>query len=210
MIYYMVIHHTRTNLLLLREKALSVGNSVEILKARRVALIQEFMNTTLPFLRTRKDISGAYGRALDELALSLGRMGRVGVESITFVTKRDINIEIKEKSIWGLKYKDVEVHEGPFRDPSERGYEIANTTPHLEECIHLFEKVLDSMLEIADYESKLKRLSHEITRITRKIKVLEEKILPDLKYQIRTIAHYISERERETYFRVKKFKELHG
>jgi V/A-type H+-transporting ATPase subunit D len=75
----MIIHHTRTNLLLLKEKSGSVINSVGILKARRQALIQEFLKTTEPFLRTRKDIVVTYGSALDELALSLGMMGRSGV-----------------------------------------------------------------------------------------------------------------------------------
>jgi V/A-type H+-transporting ATPase subunit D len=202
----MIIHHTRTNLLLLKEKASSVINSIGILKARRQALIQEFLNTTVPFLRTRKDIVETYGKALDEIALSLGHMGKNSIESLTFVTARNIGVDIREKSIWGLKYKDVVVNETPVREPDDRGYDYTATTPHLEEGIFLFEKILESMLDIAAFESKLNRLSDEITKITRKIKVLEERILPDLKHQIKTISQYISERERETYFRLKRFK----
>jgi V/A-type H+-transporting ATPase subunit D len=205
----MIIHHTRTNLLLLKEKSSSVVNSIGILKARRQALIQEFLKTTEPFLRTRKDIVETYGNALDELALGLGCMGKGGIESITYPTERNINVDITEKSIWGLKYKDVAVNEPPVREPDKRGYDITSTSAHVEEGIYRFEKVLESMLDIAAFESKLKRLSDEIIRITRKIKVLEERILPDLKYEIRTIAQYISERERETYYRLKKFKKLH-
>jgi V/A-type H+-transporting ATPase subunit D len=202
----MIIHPTRTNLLFLKEKAVSVTNSIGILKARRQALIQEFLNTTLPFLRTRKDIVGMYGKALDELALSLGHMGKSAIESITFASERDIRVDIIEKSIWGLKYKDVITNEEPVRDPDQRGYDFTSTTPHLEEGIYFFEKILESMIEIAAFESKLKRLSLEIMKITRKTKVLEERILPGLKYQIKTISQYLSEREREAYFRLKKFK----
>jgi V/A-type H+-transporting ATPase subunit D len=202
----MIIHHTRTSLLLLKEKNSSVVNSIGILKARRQALIQEFLKTTEPFLRTRKEIVGTYGSALDELALSYGQMGKGGVKSITFATERNIKINITEKSIWGLKYKDVTINEAPVREADKRGYDFTSTTPHLEEGIHLFEKVLESMLDVAAFESKLKRLSEEIVKITRKIKVLEERIVPKLKYQIKTITQYISERDRETYYRLKKFK----
>lgn len=96
-----MIHPTRTNLLLLREKAQSVNNSVGILKARRQALIREFLSTTVPFLRSREDIRKAYGKAMGELALSLGNEGKESVESICHVTKRDMGVEIAEKSIWG-------------------------------------------------------------------------------------------------------------
>lgn len=204
----MIIHPTRTNLLTLKEKSKSVINSVGILKARRQALIREFLNTTIPFLRSREDIRKTYGKALDELALSLGHEGRTAIKSISVATERDINVDIVEKSIWGLKYKDIIVHNDPVRDPDKRGYNFLSTTPHLEESTYFFERILELMIELAAYENKLKRLSDEILNITRKMKVLEERMLPELKYQIKTISQYINERERETYFRLKKFKKL--
>jgi V/A-type H+-transporting ATPase subunit D len=202
----MIIHPTRTNLLLLKEKSLSINNSISILKARRQALIREFFKTTVPFIRTREDIKNTYGKALDELALSLGHEGKSGVASLTFATDRNIRVDIVEKNLWGLKYKDIVFNEKPVRPPDQRGYDFLSTTPHIEEGIYLFERVLEYMFEIAAYENKLKRLGDEITSITRKIKVLEERVLPELKGQIKTIAQYIGERERETYYRLKKFK----
>lgn len=202
-----MIHPTRTNLLLLREKALSVTNSVGILKARRQALIREFLTATLPFLRSREEIRKTYAQALGELALSLGHERREGIESLTAVTARDFKVEITEKSIWGLTYKDIAVHGTPVRTPEERGYDWRSTTPHVEEAIHLFERILESMLGIATFESKLKRLGDEILRTTRRVRVLEERVLPDLRYQIKIISHYIAEREREAYYRLKRFKQ---
>ena len=149
-----------------------------------------------------------YSNAHDELALSLGHNGKNTIEPISVVTKRDLRVDIIEQSIWGLKYKDLIVNEPAARPPEKRGYNIGSTTPHLEESIHLFEKVLESLLELAAFENKLKKLSEEILRIMRKIRVLDERVLPDLKHQIRSISQYISERERESYFRLKKFKAI--
>lgn len=201
-----MIHPTRTNLLLLKEKVHSVANSIGILKARRQALIREFLATTLPFLRSREDIRKAYGKAIVELKLSLGREGRGYIDSISAATKREIGVEIAERSIWGLRYRDVLIQESPVRKPDERGYDYTSTTAHLEECIYLFEKIVESMIGIATFESKLKRLGEEILRTTRRIRVLEERILPDLRARIRHITQYIGEREREAYYRLKSFK----
>jgi len=201
-----MIHPTRTNLLLLRDKTMSVVNSMKILKARKQALIKEFLDTTRPFLRSRAEIRNIYGKAIDELKLSLGHEGKESVESIAAVTARDFRVEITENSIWGLKYKEVAACESAVRDPGMRGYDYLPTTPHLEEGIYLFEKLVESMVEIAAFESKLKRLGEEIIRTTRKIRVIEERVLPELREDIKTIAHYIGEREREAFYRLKKFK----
>jgi V/A-type H+-transporting ATPase subunit D len=203
-----MIHPTRTNLLLLKDKSRSVVNSIGILKARNQALIKEFLAASLPFLRSREDIRQSYGKALHELALTLGHEGKENIESIATATARDFGIDVIEKSIWGLRYKDIIFHDAPVRDPDKRGYDEFGTTPHLEEGTALFEKLLESMLHIAEYECKLKRLGEEILRTTRRIKVLEELVLPGLKLQIKTITQYIGERERESYYRLKRVKSI--
>ncbi len=201
-----MIHPTRTNLLLLKEKSRSVSNSIGILKARKQALIKEFLDTARPFLRSREDIRNTYGKALQELALSLGHEGRDTIESITVSSARDFGIDIIEKNIWGLKYKDIVTRDSPVRAPDERGYDYFSTTPHLEECAYQFEKLLESMIKNAEFENKLKRIGAEILRTTRKIRVLEELVFPDITLQVKMIAQFIAERERESYFRLKKFK----
>ena len=203
-----MIHPTRTNLLLLKEKSRSVLNSIGILKARKQALIKEFMATTLPFLRSREDIRTTYGKALRKRSLAIGHEGRDTIESIVVATERDFGIDVAEKSIWGLRYKDIAFHDAPVRDADKRGYDEYTVTPHLAAGATLFEKLLESMLQIAKFESKLKRLSQEILRTTRRIKVLEEMILPSLGLQIKTITQYIGERERESFYRLKRVKTM--
>jgi V/A-type H+-transporting ATPase subunit D len=203
-----MIHPTRTNLLLLKEKSRSVANSIGILKARKQALVKEFLAASAPFLRSREEIRQSYGKALRELALALGHEGRDGIESIVIATQRNFGIDVIEKSIWGLRYKDILFHDVPLRDADKRGYDEFGTTPHLEEGALLFEKLLDAMLRLAEYESKLKRLGDEILRTTRRIKVLEEMVLPGIRHQVRTITQYIGEREREAFYRMKRVKAL--
>lgn len=203
-----MIHPTRTNLLLLKEKARSVTGSVGILKARRLALIRELLAMSAPFMRSREEISGAYARALVELHLSLGHEGEQFVESLEAVSGRELGVEIAERSVMGLRYREVTVREEPVRSPEERGYDYRVTTPHVEEAIHLFESILGEMLKIAAFESRMKRVGDEIVRVTRRTRVLEERILPGLRREIRDIAQYIGEREREAYYRLKLFKEM--
>lgn len=201
-----MIHPTRTNLLALKEKARSVSQSTQLLKARRQALMREFYAVTAPFLRGRHDISAMYGKAVAALGLSLGIEGEDALESIARGIG-ETGVEITEKNLWGLRYKEVAAHESPGKLPDERGYDYRFTTPHLEASIHLFEKIVESIIEIAAYESKLKRLGDEIMRTTRTIRILQEKVKPELEGDIKSISQHLEERERETRFRLKLWKE---
>lgn len=203
-----MIHPTRTNLLLLKDKARSVTGSIGILKARRLALIREFLITSTPFLRSRDEVKTAYARALTEMRLSLGHEGKDCIESLEGVTGWELGVEISERSVMGLRYRDVTVPEDPLRSPEERGYDYCSTTSHLEEAIHLFEGIIAEMLAIAVFESRMKRLGDEIVRVTRRTRVLEERVLPGLRHDIKGIGHYLGERERESHYRLKQFKQI--
>ena len=203
-----MIHPTRTNLLLLKEKSRSVQNSNGILKARRQALIKELLAATAPFLSSRDAVQATYGLAVRELALSLAIEGGDMLDSIAAVAERDLGLEVRERSVMGLRYREVTVRESPLRQVDGRGYDYRATTPRLEEALHHFEQILQAMLEIAAYESRLKRLGQEVVRVTRRIRVLEERILPELQHQVKTITQFLGERERESSFRLKRFRDL--
>jgi V/A-type H+-transporting ATPase subunit D len=203
-----MIHPTRTNLLLLKEKSASVINSIGILKSRRQALIIEFLKTSNPYLESRRVIRKLYSDAIVQLFFSRGHEGDVSIESIAEVTGREFNVEITPRKLWGLEYKEISPRETAVRDIQARNYDYRFTTANLEEAIWRFEKIVDAILDIAEYDNKLQRLSREIIQTTRRVRVLEERILPQLKKQTKTIMQYLGERERENYYRLKQFKDF--
>ena len=202
-----MIHPTRTNLLMLKDKSASVSNSIGILKSRRQALIIEFLKTSNPYLESRRTIRELYGDAIAHLNFSIGHEGDGMIESIASVSARDFNIEISRRKLWGLEYKEISHRETAERPVNKRNYDYRFTTANLEEAVYRFERIVDITLDIAEYDNKLQRLSREIIQTTRRVRVLEERILPRLKKEIRTITQYLGERERETYYRLKQFKE---
>ncbi|MDX1762969.1 MAG: V-type ATP synthase subunit D [bacterium] len=202
-----MIHPTRTNLLHLKERRGAVTNSARILKARRQALIRKVLESSRSFLESNEAIRSDYRKALAELQFTLGHEGRDFVESVAASGRRDVGVEIEQKNVMGVKYREISFDETMVRSPQERHYDYMGTTPHMEEAIHLFEKIVDAMMQYAVFESKLKRLGDEILRVTRRNRVLEERVLPRLKGEIRRIGQYLGERERESYFRLKRFKD---
>ncbi len=201
-----MIHPTRTDLMQLRERAAAIVNSVAILKARRQELIRSFLESVRPFARSRDAIRRDYDQALGELHLSEGHEGMALIEALAATSERDVGVDVMEHNALGVRYRELTIH-GPFvRTPLERDYGYTLTTPHLEESLHLFESILATMLEIAAFESRIKTLGEEIMRVTRRTRVLEERVVPGLRADIKRIVQAIAERERETHFRLRRFK----
>jgi V/A-type H+-transporting ATPase subunit D len=202
-----MLHPTRTNLLLLKERRVTIQGSIAILKGRRQALIREFLDATRPLLRSRDAIREKYARAIDRLRLSLGHEGEEMMTAVATANQQDPGLEIIPRNILGLHYFDVTVRQTPLRTPLERGHDFRSTTPHIEEAEFLFETIATEMLETATYEAKVKRLEEELSRLSRRIRVLEERTVPAIRNDIRSIVQYLGEREREAHFRLKRFKQ---
>jgi len=168
----------------------------------------EFLKTSTPYLESRQTIRNLYGDAITHLVFSIGNEGEGMITSLAEAAVREFNIEVCRKKLWGLEYKEISPRESAVRSINERNYDIRFTTANLEEAVWRFERIVDFILDIAEYDNKLQRLSHEIIQTTRRVRVLEERILPRLKNEIRSITQYLSERERETYYRLKQFKEI--
>ena len=202
----LTLQPTRTNLLLLRERLRVVGSCTVILKGRRQALIRELLQVTRPLLRSRDEVSRAYARALAGLQLSRAFAGDAAVRGLAAASRRTMAITVAERNLLGLHYREVLVAESVARGFAERPYDVWGSTPWLEETVAEFEAIVEEMLALASFEGKFRRLAEELIRLTRRIRILEERVAPTLRGEIRVMAQYLAERERETHFRLKRFK----
>lgn len=202
----LTLQPTRTNLLLLRERLRVVGGCTVILKGRRQALIRELLQITRPLLRSRDEVSRAYARALTGLQISRAFAGDDAVQGLAAASRRALAITVAERNLLGLHYREVVVAESVTRGFAERPYDVWGSTPWMEETVAEFEVIVEEMLALASFEGKFRRLAEELIRLTRRIRVLEERVAPTLRGEIRVMAQYLAERERETHFRLKRFK----
>lgn len=207
-----MIHPNRTYLLQQRERRKAVAGSLAILKARRQALIREFLASAHPFLLSRRQISSEYRRAIEELQLAQAQAGQASVAAVAAVSARNLEITVAPRNILGVRYKEALVTEAIRAENAEGGGGDAAgpTAPALDEATERFRLVVANMLTFAGFESKLKRLARDIGQLSRKSRVLEQRVLPELSRNLRTAVQYIGEREREDHFRLKKFKALKG
>ncbi len=197
---------TRFNLILLKDKNRIFVNILSILKARRLALIKELLTDIKPYLKTQKEIKNLLRSALVNYKISKSIDDRDYIQSLKYLNKREFPILLINKNIYGLKYKEVKIYENVLLRYEERRHNPSFNSLNLEVFEKKTEEVIDEAIKLSNFESKIKVITDEIMKLNKKIRVLEERMIPKTKKMIREISIFLGERERENYFRLKIFK----
>ena len=200
------ISPTRMNLLQRKAQAKMARDGAELLRNKRDALMQEFMELLRPLLDEREKLAEISQHAFQSLLMAKALDGQEAINSVAFATSRDVTVEVNLEKIWGIGIPEVKAPDGYIRGPLDRGYAITSTSARIDETAEAFEQVLEAVVRMAPTEVKLKRLGGEIRKTTRRVNALEEMIIPRYDNQIKYIQRTLEEREREDIFRLKRIK----
>ncbi len=196
---------SRMNLLLLKGREESGRGALELLRSRREALVRELFAAAEKAVVSRGTVSEKIARAAQSLAVSLGQDGRADVESAAFAARREIPVAVEERSFWGVRFPEVR-WQGIIRPADARGYSVAGVSCATLAASREFEGALEAVLRVVSVETRFRKIGAEIGKATRRINVLNEVILPELRARMRAILRSLEEREREEIFRMKRFK----
>lgn len=196
---------TRMNLITRKAQIKLAQQGVELLKNKRDALLQEFFQLVKPLVTLRKELSQKFADAEWQLFLSLAFDGPQSVASAAMACRRDLDVDIATKNLWGIRIAELK-KTTLTRDSTSRGYALTGTSARIDQTAAAFEKLLTHILELAPIEMKLKRLGEEIKKTSRRVNALEQRLIPRLHSEKRYIQQVLEEREREDVFRLKRIK----
>lgn len=196
---------SRMSLLVLSGQEESVRGALALLRSKREALARELFAIAEQAVATREAFSETLQRATWALSVSVGLEGRADVESAALAARREIPVSIEERSFWGIRVPELRWH-GIVRPADARGYSFPGVPSATHAAAREFERALEGVFRIVAVETRFQRIGAEIAKATRRINVLNEVILPDLRARIRAILLSLEEREREDIFRMKRFK----
>jgi len=198
---------TRMELLKTRRKIELAKKGHKLLKEKRDALFNELYKEMNPAKEKRQKMNLQLGKAFESLAISKAQLGKSKVVESAFSSSKNdsLNIELSERNVMGAVIPILKLPETK-RSLTERGYSITGTSSSLDESAELFESSLGIILELAEKESLLEKLSLEIGKTKRKVNSLEKVTIPRLEETEKYIRQRLEERERETFFTLKKVK----
>lgn len=201
------ISPTRSELLSRRAQIRLARQGADLLRGKREALVHEFLSELQRFADTREALAKELAKAKESLMRALAVDGPEAVASAGLASRRTIELQTTQRSIWGTKIVEVATDYVP-RTSAERGFSAAGASARIDETAERFEAVLELILRAAPLDRKLARLAEEIRRTSRRVNALEQRMLPALEEQVQYIRGVLDQREREDVLRLKHLKRM--
>jgi V/A-type H+-transporting ATPase subunit D len=197
---------TRTEMLALQGQIKLAEQGADLLRSKREALMREFLSELRKFTAARETMRRSVRQAVQELMRSLSVDGPEAVASAGLVCARPVTVEIEPQNIWGTRVLDIH-SDYAARTATQRQLGTPGTSARIEETAERFEQALADILRIAPLDLKIRALATDMRKTSRRVNALEQRLLPNLKQQVRYIRDTLDQREREDIFRLKKLKQ---
>lgn len=200
------VNPTRSELLYRRQQIRLAEQGMDLLKKKRDALLREFLPIIDETMKLSIQLERATMDAQATLALAQSIEGRDVLQSVSFATKGEVQVDISGTHVMGVPIPVIRKAATPIKTELKRGYAITGVSSRVDQTASKFEEIVDLMIQSADIETRLRRLGEELQKTNRRVNALENVVVPELKEQVKFIFSALDERAREDHYRLKKVK----
>lgn len=196
---------TRMALLATKKKITLATKGHKLLKEKRDALIGEFFAIVDKVKKLREQVETELEGAFKSLILAEAVNGIGEVRRAASVAQPVAPITRSSKTIMGLKVP-LFTFEGKPMKVTGRGYSLVTTSVELDYAAQHFERVLTTLISVAEMEAAVEALAQDIKKTKRKVNALEQILIPRLEEERDYITMRLEEMDRETFGRLKIIK----
>ncbi len=197
---------TRMEMLNTKQRLVLATKGHKILKQKRDALVLEFFRIVKKASNLRGQVDAELKLAFKSLAIAKAFHGDTFVQTAAMASKPIPEIEVKPKNVMGVRIAEIK-GVNVEKDLMSRGYSIEGSSAKFDEAVEHFEKALNLIIQLAEFETALRRLLKEIEVTNRKVNALEFNVQPRLKKAIKSIADHLNRLEAERFFALKLTKQ---
>ena len=198
------IKPTRSELMKVKKQIKLAQTGHKLLKKKRDGLILEFFKLLKKAKTLRAELAAIYVDAVKRMNVARVMESDLKLKSVALAIKSSDELEIRRKNIMGVQVLTIappKVRKGFF----ERGYGVF-TSAAITEAAKSYEQVVEKIIEVAEFETSLRRMLAEIEKTKRRVNALEFNVLPRLEKDRNFIRLRLEEMERENVFRMKRIK----
>ncbi len=196
---------TRLVLLSARRQLERMLRGTTMLRRKREALVSELFQLARPAATARTAISAEAAKAYQALLDASSEVGQLGVKPWGWPS-RELEVEIRPMSVWGVPASTIERAPVVGRTLANRGMQPAAAGAVVVGAADHFERLVEQLVHSAPREMLLLRLGQALSRTTRQVNVLEQRLAPRLRTRLAAVRRRLEEREREEHVRLERLR----
>jgi len=179
---------------------------LKLLKLKRQALILEFFSISKSSARLRGELNSELIKGYQSIRMAEMLDGEMRLENEAMKIPELKKLLITPKNVMGVKIPRLE---GGTRDQALTEY-LLEIPVSISEAMKAFQEVHKIVLDVAEKETTLRKLLHEIEKTKRKANAIENVFIPRLEAAVKFIIFRLEEIERDTFAMLKTVKRKMG
>lgn len=199
----MDISPTKSNLDEVKDSLELAREGYELLDKKRTVLIQEMMERIDEAKKIQSEINEYFYEAYQALQEVDITQGIKTVEEIGTGIDFIDSLKIRTYSVMGVEIPEVE-HVSEEITPR---YSFFRTNLALDRAFKNFKRVISLITKLAEIETSVYRLATSIKKTQKRTNALDNLMIPRYEETVKFIQDTLEEKEREEFYRIKKFKE---
>lgn len=190
---------SRSALLELRDELGLVNDGYEFLDEKRILLAAEILRQRDAWVERNGSFMRRFEVAVAALVDAAADQGLGGVQVCPPLELPDARLDLREQQYVGQVLLEAAFVPG---DPAS-GEQPVRPTPELDACRDAFLELIVAAAALAASGTNLARLTHEYRRTERRVRALENIVLPELKVDIAVMEEQLDLVEQEEVVRVR-------
>lgn len=199
---------TKTNLFDYKGQLAFSVDGHSLLEEKREVLVMHLMDIIAQIRSHREQINALLKESFTLLRTVEVEMGELELKKIVQVQKTLSEVDVHEKSIMGVNIPTIKYKEKNDLK-TKVGVSFYTTSANYDKLTQNVRQIMQLIITVTQVEASAWRLAYEIKRTQRKVNALENVFIPDFKEIIKFIQDTLEERERETFFQMKRVKNAH-
>jgi len=194
---------TRSSLMRCRRRLDQVQKGAALLKRKRESLVNELFARARTAVSSREAIDARARQAWQALLEALAANGAETLPPLGW-PPRPLEVELSAVEIWGLRVATLVQRPSVVRSPASRGVLPGPGEAVTQAAALDFEALVEQLIDAAPQEHLMRRLGQALSRTTRLVNTLEQRVAVGLTAEVTAIRRTLEEREREEHQRVKR------
>lgn len=194
---------TRIELINTNKRIKLASRGLDLLKMKRSSLVMEFFKISRTVSGMRENLRGLVTEAVNSIQVAEILNGSLTIERIANMSADDSS-SIKTRNIMGVRIPELKVNFG--QSLVSYMYRASSLPVPINEALKKFQQVFSMLIEVAEKESSMRKLLHEIDKTKRRSNAIENVLIPELKDEAKYIRMRLDEMERDTFTTLKTIK----